>query len=116
MRVTLTIENVDSTNWDTQGEMGYWLGIGFGNLWMAGSDIVLCQLKYTDNSAVDKFLCSDRKSSGHSMPAEDSIDNVDDISTSVTITTVNSKKNAVLVATFDRLLDTQDSVNDERLK
>lgn len=30
MRVTLTIQNVDATTWDTQGEMGYWLGIGFG--------------------------------------------------------------------------------------
>ena len=83
---------------------------------MAGSDIVLCQLKYTGNTAVDKFLCSDRKASGRGMPAEDSIDNVDDIDTDVTITTVDSKKSAVLVATFDRLLDTQDSVNDERLK
>ena len=83
---------------------------------MAGSDIVLCQLKYTGNTAVDKFLCSDRKASGRGLPAEDSIDNVDDIDTDVTITTVDSKKSAVLIATFDRLLDTQDSVNDERLK
>ena len=83
---------------------------------MAGSDIVLCQLKYTGNTAVDKFLCSDRKASGRGMPAEDFIDNVNDIDTDVTITTVDSKKSAVLVATFDRLLDTMDSVNDERLK
>jgi hypothetical protein len=83
---------------------------------MAGSDIVLCQLKYTGNSAVDKFLCIDRKASGRGLPAEDSIDNVDDIDTDVTITTVDSKKKGTLVATFDRLLDTLDSVNDERLK
>ena len=116
MRVTLTIADVDATTCDTQGEMGYWLGIGFGTPWMLGSDIVLCQFKHTGNSAVDKFLCSDRKASGHWLPAEDSIDNVDDISTAATITTVGSKKVAILVATFDRLLDTLDSVNDERLR
>ena len=42
MRVTLTIANVDASAWDTQGEMGYWIGIGFGQTVMANSDIVLC--------------------------------------------------------------------------
>ena len=65
---------------------------------------------------MDKFLCSDRKASGHSLPVEDDLDNVDDIDTTATYSTVNGKKVATLAATFDRLLDTQDTVNDERLR
>ena len=42
MRVSLTIGNVDASSWDLQGEMGYWLGVGFGTTGMTGSDIVLC--------------------------------------------------------------------------
>ena len=42
MRVALTIGNVDASSWDLQGEMGYWIGVGFGTTAMAGSDIVLC--------------------------------------------------------------------------
>ena len=36
------INNVDATSWDNQGEMGYWVGVGFGKTVMTGSDIVLC--------------------------------------------------------------------------
>ena len=42
IRVKLTKSNIVGTNWGTQGEEGYWLGIGFGQTQMSGSDIVLC--------------------------------------------------------------------------
>ncbi len=50
------------------------------------------------------------------MPVEDSIDNVDDIQTTATYTTVNGKKIATLKATFDRLLDTLDTTNDFKIR
>ena len=83
---------------------------------MAGSDIVLCQFRHTGNNAVDKFLCSDRKASGRSLPTEDAKDNVDDIETVATYATVNGKKVATLVTSFDRLLDTLDLDGDMRIK
>ena len=116
MRVALTIGNVDASSWDLQGEMGYWIGVGFGTTAMAGSDIVLCQFRHTGNNNVDKFLCSDRKSSGRSMPVEDAEDNVDDIETIATYATVNGKQIATLKATFDRLLDTLDITNDFKIR
>jgi hypothetical protein len=59
LSVTLKVNTVDASTWDTQGEMGYWLGIGFGETKMLNSDIVLCLFKYTNNANVDKFLCQD---------------------------------------------------------
>ena len=83
---------------------------------MANSDIVLCQFKHTGNSAVDNFLCSDRKATGRSLPPVDPIDNVDDVETTATYSTVDSKRVAALTATFDRLLDTMDTDGDLRLR
>ena len=106
LQVTLDITNVNMTAWDTQGEMGYWVGIGFGKTVMKNSDIILCQYKYTGNSATDKFLCSDRNATGYSLPPLDAIDNVDDISTNFVMTTVGNLKTAQLTAVFERNLDT----------
>ncbi len=44
---------------------------------MLNSDVILCQFKYTGNSNVDKFLCSDRNATlGHGLPVEDTSDDV----------------------------------------
>ena len=109
------LNNVDATTWNTQGEMGYWLGIGFGSTMMDGSDIVICQFKNT-GQASDKFMCTDRKSNGYSTPALDEVDNVDDVDTVATFRTVGSKKLVDLSVTFDRLVDTSDTTGDQRLK
>ena len=110
--MTLTKSNIDASTWDTQGEMGYWLGVGFGKGEMAGSDIVLCEFLYTNNAATDKFKCTDRKATGNSLPPTD-LDNVDDVDTAATYTTNGSgKKIASLSATFERILDTLDTAGD----
>ena len=83
---------------------------------MANSDIVFCQFKNTGNANTDKFLCSDRKASGRALPPLDTEDNVDDVETVATYTTVNNKKVASLSATFERLLDTLDTTGDEKIK
>jgi hypothetical protein len=116
LRMKLIIDNVNATAWDNQGEMGYWVGVGFGKTVMAGSDIVLCQFKNTGNTAVDKFLCQDRNATGRGLPPVDAVDNIFDNATAVTFTTVGSLKLAKLEATFDRLLDTFDTKDDIRLK
>jgi hypothetical protein len=87
--------------------MGYWLGIGFGQSVMSGSDVVICSFKNSGNPTADKFFCSDRKATGHGLPPLDAVDNVDDIDTSVTFTTIGTDTFATLEATFDRLVDTQ---------
>ena len=114
--MTLDITGVNATAWDTQGEMGYWLAIGLGKTVMKNSDIILCQFKYTGNTATDKFLCQDRNATGYFLPPLDTIDNVDDVDTTLTMTTVGSQKTAQLTAVFERLLDTFDTANDLRLK
>ena len=114
--MTLDITGVNATAWDTQGEMGYWLAVGFGKTVMKNSDIILCQYKYTGNTVTDKFLCSDRNATGYSLPPLDGIDNVDDISTAFNLVTVGSQKTAQLTVVFERNLDTLDSANDFRMK
>jgi DOMON domain len=116
LRMKLVINNVNATAWDNQGEMGYWLSVGMGKTVMNGSDIVLCSFKNTGNPTVDKFLCTDRYSTGHVIPTEDTVDNVYDNATTVSFTTSGSLKLAHLEATFDRLLDTADPGNDIQLK
>ena len=96
--------------------MGYWLSVGFGKTVMRNSDIILCQYKYTGNTATDKFLCSDRNATGYFLPTLDAVDNCDDISTGFTMTTVGNQKTAQLTVVFERDLDTLDLVNDFRMK
>ena len=42
LRMTLSVEGVDMSTWDTSGNYGYWVGVGFGYTVMANSDIILC--------------------------------------------------------------------------
>lgn len=94
--------DVVATTWDTQGEMGYWLSIGFGSQGMNGADVVLCSFKYTNQPNVDKFFCTDRFSTGPFLPDIDTTDNVDDTATTATFSTVGSDRIAYLEATFTR--------------
>ena len=80
IRFTLTLEDVDITNWKTQGQDGIWLGIGYGKSVMDGADIVQCEFKYTNNPTVDKFNCNDRYGVAKNAPIFDSIRNTIDIS------------------------------------
>ena len=96
--------------------MGYWVAVGFGTSSMQNADIVLCQFKYTGNSQTDFFMCTDRYSSGYFLPVQDENDNVKDIGTTATFTSVNGKLTGSLSAQFDRPLDTQDIQDDTVLK
>ena len=73
IRVQLQVTGVDMTNWGTQGDMGYWMGIGFGTPNMTNADIVMCQLFFTGLSSSDQFFCSSYYSTGYGMPTPDSI-------------------------------------------
>ena len=71
LRVNLTRKNIDITQWTTtNGEWGYWLGIGFGTKVMAGADIVLCTFKYTNQDS-DMFSCTDSFANYNSQPTPD---------------------------------------------
>lgn len=115
IRVKLIKKNVDATSWDAQGQTGYWLAVGFGTNGMVGSDIVMCSFKNTDQST-DKFECSDRKGTGHSLPGKDATSNVNDVDSVATFRTENGKKLVNFEATFERLLDTSDVAGDQILK
>jgi len=60
VRFTLRLEDVDITNWKTQGQDGVWLGLGYGKTVMLDADITQCELRYTNNPKTDKFNCNDR--------------------------------------------------------
>jgi hypothetical protein len=100
--VSVTIKDVDISDWGTQGNMGYWVGLGFGSSVMANSDIVMCAFRYTGESSNDQFSCFDFHAGDEGAPMLDDIDNVVDVSTTSTFGT-----NVVtLTATFQRLLNT----------
>ncbi|CDW84983.1 UNKNOWN [Stylonychia lemnae] len=61
LKITLRMKDLDITSWRTQGDNGLWMGIGFGSTQMAGSDLALCTIAYT-NSSQDSFVCEDRYS------------------------------------------------------
>ena len=69
VRFFLKLIDVDISNWTSQGSKGIWLGIGFGQQVMYQADMVQCQLKFTNNSKTDRFICNDRYgSSPKSLP------------------------------------------------
>ena len=72
IRVQLQVSGIDMTNWDTQGDMGYWMGIGFGATNMTDADLVICQLFFTGFTSSDLFFCSSYYSTGYGMPSADS--------------------------------------------
>ena len=47
LRISLKLDNIDTSGWTTtDGNFGYWVGIGFGALSMPGSDIIMCLFRY----------------------------------------------------------------------
>ena len=86
VRFTLRMKDYDISSWtSTQGQFGIWLGIGFGKQMMDGSDIVHCQYVFSNNSAVDKFVCNDRYASGRQLPPLDTVRDTVDVDTRVVI-------------------------------
>lgn len=79
IRVSVTISNVDSTDWGTQGNMGYWLGIGFGSKNMVDADVIMCAFRYTGTSSSDQFSCFDFYSTEEGALYLDDVDNIIDI-------------------------------------
>lgn len=111
VRFTLRILSVDITSWKSQGQNGVWVGIGFGQQQMLGSDIVQCHLRFTGDVNVDKFICNDRYASAYSLPPLDTQRDTIDIKTQMNLKPANSfgTKLADFVAVFDRPCNTGDS-------
>ena len=102
--MTLKMTNVDYSGWSTtDGSFGYWLGVGFGQSEMSGSDIVMCVYRYRGQSTADsRFYCYDRFANQRSMPIDDNTANTVDIDTKVEFDDVTKK--ATLTAIFERPL------------
>jgi hypothetical protein len=115
VRFLLRLKDYDISSWtSSQGSFGIWLGVGFGKTVMDGSDIVHCQYAFSNNSAVDKFVCNDRYASGYQLPPLDSVRNTADVNTNVVIKRqVDGKFMATFEATFDRPVNTGDIVQDK---
>ena len=60
VRFFLRLDGVDISNWTNSGQYGIWLGLGFGSSVMLNAPMIQCQLMYTGNPALDKFICNDR--------------------------------------------------------
>ena len=60
VRFHLRLDGVDISNWTNSGQNGIWLGLGFGSSVMLNTTMIQCQLMYTGNKAIDKFICNDR--------------------------------------------------------
>ena len=97
----MKITNVDYSGWSsTDGSFGYWLGVGFGQNQMAGSDIVMCVYRYRGQSTADsRFYCYDRFANQKSMPIDDAHSDTTDIETLVSFN--EGSKKATLTAIFD---------------
>ncbi|CDW82313.1 UNKNOWN [Stylonychia lemnae] len=113
LQVSLTIQALPYDTWSDQNQDGVWLGIGFGSQVMVGSDIVMCEFKFSGTAAADKFICSDRKASAYSIPPKDTTENVVYVNTQKNFDPVT--KTCTLIATFKRNLYTDDQ-NDQDFK
>jgi hypothetical protein len=82
VRFTFRYEDLDITSWSSSGSNGIWMGIGFGKTVMNGSDIIMCQYSYYNDSS-DAFVCTDRYASLQSLPPLDSERDTTDLSTSL---------------------------------
>jgi hypothetical protein len=104
LRMTLKITNVDYSGWSTtDGSFGYWLGVGFGQSQMSGSDIVMCVYRFRGQSTADsRFYCYDRFANQRSMPIDDARADTTDIETLVSFN--ERTKKASLTAIFERPL------------
>ena len=65
------MNNVDTSVWNANDQYGYWVGVGYGETVMSGSDINMCKIVYT-NSDSDVFTCYDLYANSNSMPLYDS--------------------------------------------
>ena len=81
---------------------------------MVGSDIVHCQYSFSNNSAVDKFICNDRYASAYQLPPLDTVRDTVDINTNVLIKRqTDGRFIATFEATFDRPINTGDVTQDK---
>ena len=104
IRVQLQVSNVDMTGWNTQGEIGYWMGIGFGAQNMTNADLVICELLFTGTTSGDQAFCTGYYSTGDGTPSLDTYDNIANNNTVTTYTTVNGVQRGTFQTTFDRVL------------
>ena len=83
---------------------------------MDGADIIHCQYSFSNNTNVDKFVCSDRYSSIHILPPLDNVRDTVDISTNfLNKRQDNAKFLATFEAIFERPCNTGDTVEDKPL-
>ena len=115
VRFTLTYVDYDITNWSTQGQNGFWMGVGYESSVMAGADITQCQMTYSNNTNNDQFVCNDRYATGQQLPTLDTIRNTVDVSTTVSIRASGSSLLATFTAVYDRAVNTGDVQQDNSL-
>ena len=77
LRMKLSIKNFDFSSWSSEtGVNGIWLGVGYGEVVMADSDIVICTLRYYGTASTGQFICTDRYANSNARPELDQNQNV----------------------------------------
>eukprot|EP00347_Sterkiella_histriomuscorum_P019562 403341160 len=112
--MTLRYKDFDITNWNTQGENGIWMGVGYNTAGMSTGDATMCRILWT-NTGTDAFVCEDRYLQGQRLPTLDANRNTVDVVTNTKNTTNNISKKSFLFAEaiFERPLISPD-VNDDQ--
>lgn len=70
LRMTLRYKDYDITSFNSQGQEGIWMGIGYNTRSMAQGDVTMCRLLWT-NTTNDAFICEDRYLQGNRLPTLD---------------------------------------------
>ncbi len=60
---------------------GLWLSVGIGSSNMAGADFGFCVFNFTTASANDNFNCTQRHTSGFSLPTVNTNNNINNVAT-----------------------------------
>ena len=106
---TLRLQNVDISGWQTQdGSYGIWLGVGYGQQVMVGSDVTFCPFYYF-GQPTDAFACVDSYAKINAQPLPDQFNNVVNINSVSTYNTTT--QTGYFEATFSKAL--QADVNNQ---
>jgi hypothetical protein len=68
LQIELFLSDIDTSDWETTGVNGVYIGLGFGSKVMAGTDTLVCLISYSGDMAFDQFNCYEGTNGYYSPP------------------------------------------------